>query len=277
MGSRRDVPHLVAFEPSLHNLFYLTSSLLANRYAASKVSLHPVAVGRQRSNYTLHEMLGNYGFSTLGAHVMPPSMLNRVGMVETVRLDDVLAHGSARLRSSRIRLWKLDVDGFEVEALAGARAILASGRVLAIKLEVCAPCLTVTGSTDVASMLNLLIPHYHLYDVAGEVPVPADEKTLHNFACGSRGARTFIELHSRSVKFSGTLVPELLALHRQHAHLFPLRLPGAAQQLRLIECRPGSDEALRVMANGHRYMARRTPTPTSHRMPSTRHNLHLRM
>ena len=60
--------------------------------------------------------------------------LDQVG-IQVVRLDDELASRGVE----HVRLWKLDVEGVEVQALKGAIHSLSKGAVDAILVEVCAP------------------------------------------------------------------------------------------------------------------------------------------
>ena len=134
--------------------------------------------------------------------------------------------------------------------LLGARALLASGRLLAIKFESCPNCLNASG-TDVATMFNLLIPHYHIYPLSKDQEgftagqLKAHDSDLRKYACTHAPASTssWVERRKEVGRFTtGTKGRpdhlrwgEFLALHRRLAH--ELRFPTPPTSADLIRCK----------------------------------------
>jgi FkbM family methyltransferase len=117
---------VVAFEPDAVLAEKLTATVRANRLDTAAVI--PAALGRVAGELPLH--------------IPPPSVGNRAGKfvgvsgwevvgVQVHTLESVLRE----LDLLRFDLLKLDVQGFEVEVLAGATDSLRIGRILAVMCE----------------------------------------------------------------------------------------------------------------------------------------------
>lgn len=193
MIARNDVAKAYAFEPSPANLYYLTSSILANPSSASKVALWPVGLGSSRASHALYEEPGNAGNSALDR--MPDVAAKRVGQVETVTLDSILMEGPGP--PPYIHLAKMDVQGYEGQVLEGASKLLKSGVVGVWKFEVATHLLAVQGTT-VAAFFNVFIENgYTLWDVLSVSPLA--QIALQTYACGDPVEKEIVATHGAHV------------------------------------------------------------------------------
>ncbi|HEY9133966.1 MAG TPA: FkbM family methyltransferase [Dyella sp.] len=108
--------HVYAFEAYGPTAKLLERSVWTNGYA-SMVSVHHQAIGRESASRTLY--LGKIS----GHHSLFPLDASHVGdkepvRVDTVRLDEVVPH------SAPVALMKIDVEGAELDVLAGARSLI---------------------------------------------------------------------------------------------------------------------------------------------------------
>ncbi len=105
---------VIAFEPNPVARAILQRNLKLNE--ATQVEVSPLAIGSVPSRSTLYEGVGsNRGRATL----IQPSGAGAGAEVEVVRLSDVI---DAR---DRVDLVKMDIEGFELEALKGMAEICA--------------------------------------------------------------------------------------------------------------------------------------------------------
>lgn len=164
---------VVAFEPSPSNLFYLTSSILANRERfpnwTDRLKLYPVALGESNADSRIYESRGNAGNSAVskpigedGNEISDMSRAAHRGIAGPVRnvfdiyvrkLDDILQEDMHRMR---IRLMKMDVQGFETFILRGATQLFKSRAVEAVHYELASRFLRAQGSS-VLELHELLI------------------------------------------------------------------------------------------------------------------------
>jgi FkbM family methyltransferase len=108
---------VVSFEPSSENFRLLTLNVSSNDYA--NVKLFNVAAGSEPGTAKLH--LGD----RRGANsLLSEAGAERVGIEEVgIRTLDSIAD---ELKLKKISFLKIDVEGFELEVLKGARSVLAS-------------------------------------------------------------------------------------------------------------------------------------------------------
>lgn len=177
MVSRHDVAQAFAFEPSRSNLFYLTSSILANPSSAHKTFLWPMGLGESAAVHTVYEEPGNAGNSMLDKMTSFASQF--VGDVETVTLDSVFASGPEP--PPYIHVAKMDVQGFEGKVLAGAARLLRARAVGVWKFEVAGKFLAAQGSSPAACFNAFLENGYTLWDADNHVQLTQEE--LQRFAC----------------------------------------------------------------------------------------------
>ncbi|MEX0917679.1 MAG: FkbM family methyltransferase [Candidatus Paceibacterota bacterium] len=104
--------HVIAFEPIVRLAKQIASSVARNNF--QNVSIQQMAVGREQGVGTLSLVPGNIGGSSLVKE-------NTSGMFETVAVSTLDAELSS---CERVDLIKIDVEGYELEVLEGARHIL---------------------------------------------------------------------------------------------------------------------------------------------------------
>ncbi len=128
--------HVFAFEPSPARFFELTSNLARN--GSTNVTAFNIAAGTGDGEAVLYEApRENTSASTMspGALVSPVAGNARDYKPRTVRVAAVESRVPPEL-FSRIRLVKVDVEGYEVEALRGLEGILSVGAPIAIVVEI---------------------------------------------------------------------------------------------------------------------------------------------
>lgn len=148
-----------AFEPVSHERQWLETCLL--RYPEWSVEIAPLALGADRRQLNIRVAGGKSTF--------------RQDWYENQRLDEELISMTtldiyaAENNIQRIRLWKLDMEGYEPQALAGAQALLAQRRIDALLIEA-------QTSTIPAIKKNLAIGNYNLFQIqsSGQLVPVAD-------------------------------------------------------------------------------------------------------
>jgi FkbM family methyltransferase len=108
---------VVAIEPESTNLTYLNQNIIQNKVTNSKI--FPVAVGSKRSKLPLHRgpsiNPGMFSFVEKKDNLSSPQDT----IIDVYTLDQILEFTTAP-----IRLIKMDVEGFEIDALMGACQVL---------------------------------------------------------------------------------------------------------------------------------------------------------
>ncbi len=137
-----------AFEPVSHERDWLQSCL--HRYREWPVEVIPMALRADQQELKIR--LGG-GKSTLRQDWYRNQQLDEELIAMTTL--DILAKEH---NIERIRLWKLDMEGYEPQALAGAQALLAQQRIDALLIE----CQT---STIPAIKQNLEFGNYKLFHI----------------------------------------------------------------------------------------------------------------
>ena len=167
---------LIALEPGPDNLFYLTSSLLALREMLPKVAqrarLYPLAMGDARRVEVLHAERGNAGHSVIG----PPIKNARFARggweaaqeIYVGTLDEVLWPRAHRLRNETwsppsVAMLKLDVEGYECNALRGMRALFCARAVRSMAVEIFDNALRQQGCSGISLQQMLVDAGFVLY------------------------------------------------------------------------------------------------------------------
>jgi FkbM family methyltransferase len=144
---------VVAFEPNPHNLFFLTNSIkrLPQHYR-QHLTLHAAGAGVSAGAHKMFSEKGNFGNSIMDN----PNQSDNVPLhtVFTVTLDDAL-WPNASLPPPCISLMKMDVQGFEVQALQGAKRLLAARAIKRIATEI-APSFLAAQGTKASELIRLL-------------------------------------------------------------------------------------------------------------------------
>jgi FkbM family methyltransferase len=144
---------VTAFEPNPHNLFFLTNSI--KRLPAQfrkNLTLHAAAAGASAAAHELFTQQGNFGNSVLDH----PNQSDTVPLhtVRTVTLDQALWPDPS-LPPPCIPLMKMDVQGFELQVLQGAKRLLAAKAIKRIATEV-APSFLAAQGTKASELMKLL-------------------------------------------------------------------------------------------------------------------------
>jgi FkbM family methyltransferase len=147
LASSSGVTGVVAIEPEPHNHELLQDNVRMNGLDR-RIRIANCAVGRETGTATMHLYRG----SNRGRHSMATDHEGRgSGRIEVPvrRLDDVLAE--AGLAEAPIAAIKMDVEGFESEAIAGGGGTLRRAGLLAIEIN---PPLCPGGSEANNAMLD---------------------------------------------------------------------------------------------------------------------------
>jgi len=171
---------VVAFEPSPANLFYLTSTFIMNKRLKDRLELHPIGLGDANVEMPIFAEPGNAGHSVIGSPVgeVGKTQPTRNALIHVRRLDDVI-----QPPYPKIRLMKIDVEGFETKVLIGGEKLFTSGAVRAVFFEL-SPFLIGQGSSRL-ELLNTFIRYG--FDFVSERTV------IQSYAC-QRGPHDFQNL-----------------------------------------------------------------------------------
>jgi FkbM family methyltransferase len=123
--------HVVAFEPELMNAVVLTENVVKNK-VTDVVTVLCAACGRDDSVEPLI-LNSTMGHSIRGVGLPAAAMHGPSKWVAVVTLDRALS--ALQQHAARRIVLKLDAEGFEAEIVAGARALVQSGRVALIIWE----------------------------------------------------------------------------------------------------------------------------------------------
>jgi FkbM family methyltransferase len=136
---------VIAFEPTRQNSFYLTQSILKNGWQ-DRVRVYLMGLGTNRTNFTIYVPKGNKGHAVLGVPVKDsaPQQFS-IETVEVNSLDNVL--WPAHCIAPQIRLMKMDVEGFEVNVIRGAKRLLNAGVIKTITTEISQKWLAAQNNT----------------------------------------------------------------------------------------------------------------------------------
>ena len=120
--------HTIAFEPNPDNLFYLRSSVNMNYNIAAVTRVVGVGLADREYSAPLFVEDRNAGNSIIGTSFRAGK--NPKHMIHVRTLDSMLPSETS------IPLMKMDVQGYEVNLLKGARGLMKRGIIHVIKLEV---------------------------------------------------------------------------------------------------------------------------------------------
>ncbi|HEY4366948.1 MAG TPA: FkbM family methyltransferase [Steroidobacteraceae bacterium] len=122
-GARRVGPagRVFAFEPDPRNFAILTANL--QQSGLSCVLAERLALGRESGTASIQSSLDNQGDLRVRDFRKPTDAQPSEADVRVVALDDYLAR-SPQFDLARLRILKLDVQGFEHEVLSGAKDLL---------------------------------------------------------------------------------------------------------------------------------------------------------
>lgn len=137
-----------AFEPVSNEMQWLQSCL--HRYPEWAVEIVPLALGADQQQLKIR-LAG--GKSTLRQDWYRNQQLDEE-LIDMTTLDKF----AKEKKIERIRLWKLDVEGYEPQALAGAQSLLAEQRIDALLIEA-------QTSTIPAIKQNLATGNYNLFQI----------------------------------------------------------------------------------------------------------------
>jgi FkbM family methyltransferase len=149
---------VVALEPARHAREVLHRNIRMNN--VSNVRVLPVAAGKEAAQGTLHMHKDR---SRASLHELSEGASGNES-VRVVRLDDVLP------RDRRVALIKMDIEGYEQWALAGAKSILATDRPVVIFEHT--PLATIAAGLPEQGAWDVLTSHgYRMHRVTdkGEV------------------------------------------------------------------------------------------------------------
>jgi FkbM family methyltransferase len=165
-----------AFEPQEFNLGYLRATL--DRYPKLPVTLHEVAVGNGTLTASvMYRQNDNAGNSVVGViHPDSPKdydgMRRNVAVVRMSSLDEEL--WSHHRPPPIIALMKMDIQGYEVNALRGAKRLLEAGAIKRINMEIAPAFLNAHGNTMEELCAILTQAHFTLLDGFHGKPIIAD-------------------------------------------------------------------------------------------------------
>jgi len=136
--------HVYAFEPDPYNRAVLARNTRANVVGA-RIEVVPMAVSRMSGPIELHVNTEESGMLT---SLYAGAMAVRGGNWETVHVEATTLDAWAAARDwPAIHVMKLDIEGAELDALAGAREVLHRNPGVVLIVEMALASLTATGAT----------------------------------------------------------------------------------------------------------------------------------
>lgn len=173
--ARRTTGTVYAFEPSPAAQRHLERAVVGN--GAANVRLYPVALGAEPGRGCLFENPQ----AVAASHLVNAETLGEHAAVEVdVTTVDVVVREEGL---ETVDFMKIDVQGFEPDVLAGARATIARFRP-AVFVEINAYALTVFRNSSPRALLEAMLDTFpHVYHFAGGQPKPIR---------GDDGARVFL-------------------------------------------------------------------------------------
>lgn len=145
----------IAFEPVNENLYLFTKSLINNIKLVNDVEIYQCGLGNTTQELTMYINKMNIGESSIEAvPIISSSNIsfeNR--LVKVFKLDDIWAD---KYDDLIINLLKLDVNGFELYVLQGAKKLLRYNKIISLYIEINCKCLSRYGvkSEDIFVLLE---------------------------------------------------------------------------------------------------------------------------
>lgn len=154
----RNSRHVYAFEPEPGNLLRQAETLGLNQ--VKNVTTVPCAVSDQTGTLSLH-IYESYGHHSLSPahHKRPVGCLS----IQTTTLDIFCQERSI----TQIDVLKIDVEGFELEVLRGARTLLSEHKIYLIIFEHSKTLLEIQKRDPCAVFQFLLEYNYSIFDLNG--------------------------------------------------------------------------------------------------------------
>lgn len=137
---------VLAFEPDPENFARLKDNLALNQ--VTQVTAFNLAVGETAATLQLHR----YGKSNAGRHSLVDLHDGETIPVQVIALDDFWQ--TQDLPTGPIRLLKMDIEGYEVFALRGARAVLERCEWLLLEHS---PAYLARSGADIHALIDLLL------------------------------------------------------------------------------------------------------------------------
>lgn len=140
---------IVGFEPHPQTFALLQAAIKDAKRPLPSITLHQAALGSEAGEATIYDRASEYRGHSSHATLVGGGAFSASGTVPVVTLDDVLA-------DVPIRLLKIDIEGFEEQALRGAARVL--GRCEAVLIELNPGALERAGSSP-ETIVGLLGDH----------------------------------------------------------------------------------------------------------------------
>lgn len=169
---------VIAFEPAPRNLKFLYRNLWSNGFSAAEVL--PVGLGRKPG------LMPIYGSGAMASFVpgWAQSPGHPVGLVPVTTLDLVM---ESRFSGEPL-LIKMDVEGFEVEVLAGASGILSRRPKPTWMMEILLADVAIPGglSPGFARTFDFFWSHGYQCKILGQQEQPVSPETVDGWVCSGR-------------------------------------------------------------------------------------------
>jgi FkbM family methyltransferase len=186
VGMRSDLD-VRAFEPNPETFARLTQNVLRN---GRQVCCHQMALGALPG----HTVFRAEKRATAISRLAYPGEATDSGDARFIEVEaDTIDAYCERMRISRIRLLKIDVEGFEADVLRGARRMLEAGAVDFVYFEICPANAAAVGADAAAAARYLHNLGFDLFEPAdegaliGTIPDRVPQVTLANWLAVRRG------------------------------------------------------------------------------------------
>ncbi len=164
-----------AFEPDSDTFSFLSRNVDLNNH--SNVKCFRLGLGRQKGTGRLYKI---YRQNPGANRILNSSPANELPseVVEVVALDELHETGAFK----KINLIKLDIEGFELHALYGARKVIKLFRPI-LFIELVDENLNEQNCTAIEVLDLLRQMNYHVYDAKNMKPLPKSEQYYTDLVC----------------------------------------------------------------------------------------------